>query len=366
MRPFDTVGFITALLLLGACSDPVVPFEPQIVAVPAQVPATGPRISGNQDSGLILSWMEPGDDGTALKYSSYQDGMWLDASSVIEGRDMFVNWADFPSVVPFGDGRLAAHWLQMSADTTYAYDVVYTQSADNGATWSDPFRPHNDGTETEHGFVSLFADGADTGLIWLDGRKFVNEVSDDPVASGMTLRAAFVDENQALKSEQVVDELICDCCQTDVAVTASGPVAVYRDRSIDEIRDIYVTRFVDGEWQSGFPVANDQWEIPGCPVNGPSIAANGDTVVVTWFTAANSRPVVKMSVSNDAGETFSAPVEVIDDGVLGRVGVLFLDDDNVVVSWLQSDASGMAEVKVRKASTKGALGPIHTVSSGAA
>ena len=77
----------------------------------------------------------------------------------------------------------------------------------------------------------MFSDGPRTGLVWLDGRKMVNEVTDDPVASGMTLRAAFVDENQNVEQEQLVDELICDCCQTDIAVASSGPVAVYRDRS---------------------------------------------------------------------------------------------------------------------------------------
>ena len=69
----------------------------------------------------------------------------------------------------------------------------------------------------------------------------VNEVTDDPVASGMTLHS----------SEQLIDELMCDCCQTDVALASSGPVAVYRDRSVAEIRDSYITRLIDGRWQNG-------------------------------------------------------------------------------------------------------------------
>ncbi len=310
--------------------------------------------------------MEPGDDGTALKYATYEDGTWSEAKSVIEGQNMFVNWADMPSVKPLGDRRLAAHWLQMSADVPYAYDVVYTQSIDNGAAWSEPIRPHTDGTPTEHGFVSMFADGPSTGLIWLDGRKMVNEVTDDPLASGMTLRAAFVDENQTLHGEQLVDELICDCCQTDVAIAATGPVAVYRDRSVDEIRDIYVTRFADGGWLPGNPVAEDSWEIPGCPVNGPSIAANDDTVAVAWFTGANNRPVVKLSVSGDSGESFSTPIEVIAGSVLGRVGVLLLDDNDVAVSWLQTGSGGTSDVQVRKIGKNGSLGPIQLVSDRAA
>ena len=358
---------ICGLLVLVGCSEtaPVVAFDPQALGVPAQVPATGPRISGYRDTGLILSWMERGENRTTLQYSRYQDDGWSPAESVAEGQDWFVNWADMPSVTPLGDGRLAAHWLQKSAESTYAYDVVYTQSADNGDTWSKPLRPHTDGTPTEHGFVSTFADGASTGLIWLDGRKMVNEDTDDPLANGMTLRSAFIDENLALHGEQLVDDLVCDCCQTDVAIATSGPVAVYRDRSIEEIRDIYVTRFVDGRWLPGQAIAEDRWRIPGCPVNGPSIAATGDTVGVAWFTGANERPVVKFSSSEDSGESFSEAIEVVDGSVLGRVAIVLLDDGDVAISWLQVNSGGIGEVHVRRVDSAGTLGPSHIISHGA-
>jgi len=337
-----------SLFLLSGCTETPVPFEPQLVDVPAGIPATGPRISGDETTGLVLSWMEQDDDGASLHYARLRDGTWSDAKVVVDGVNMFVNWADMPSVQPLGAGRLAAHWLQKSADMTYAYDVVFAQSADNGQTWSEPIRPHSDGTPTEHGFVSMFSDGPRTGLIWLDGRKMVNEVTDDPIASGMTLRSAFVDEKQVVQQDQLVDELICDCCQTDIAVASSGPVAVYRDRSTAEIRDIYVTRYVDGRWLTGNPVASDNWEIPGCPVNGPSIVADGNFVAVAWFTGSGGRPVVKLSISNDSGETFGEPLEVADGSVLGRVGLVHLGKGTVVVSWLQSGENGSNELAVRQ------------------
>ena len=353
-----------SLFLLAGCSETPVSFEPQLVDVPAGVPATGPRISGDETTGLVLSWMEQDEDGASLHYARLEDGTWSDANVIVDGVNMFVNWADMPSVQPMGSGRLAAHWLQMSADMTYAYDVVFVQSDDDGQSWSEPIRPHSDGTPTEHGFVSMFSDGPRTGLIWLDGRKMVNEVTDDPTMSGMTLRAAFVDEKQVVEQDQLVDELICDCCQTDIAVASSGPVAVYRNRSTAEIRDIYVTRYVDGQWLSGEAVASDNWEIPGCPVNGPSIVAAGDFVAVAWFTGSGGRPVVKLSVSNDSGETFDEPFEVADGRVLGRVGLVHLGKRAVAVSWLQSGADGSHDVAVRKIAA-GAAGTVHTVAHNA-
>jgi hypothetical protein len=351
--------------VLAACSEvaPVVPFEPETLALPAQVPSTAPRLSGGGEE-VVLSWLEPSEFGTNLNYSRFDNGAWSEAATVVTIAHMFINWADLPSVVPMGGDRLVAHWLQMADDMPYAYDAVSVQSGDAGTTWSDPLRVHTDGTPTEHGFVSIFADGPGSGFVWLDGRKMINEVTDDPIASGMTLRAAFIDENGTLHSEQLVDELICDCCQTDVAIAASGPVAVYRDRTIDEIRDIYVTRFVDGEWSPGRRVADDGWRISGCPVNGPSIDAKGNGVVAAWFTGANGRPVVKLSFSDDGGLTFAAPFEVIDGTVLGRVGVVLLDNGDVAVSWLQVSGGGVGEVHVRQIQSDGRRGPDHTVSYG--
>jgi hypothetical protein len=275
---------------------------------------------------------------------------------------MFVNWADLPSVVPLGDGHLAAHWLQRTEGEWYSYDTVFRQSFDDGATWSSALVPHADGTPTEHGFVSIFPINGGAGLVWLDGRKMLNEVTDDPTGSGMTLRAAVVDVDQSVQAEQVVDDLICDCCQTDVAIAASGPVAVYRNRSVNEIRDIYVTQHISGQWQTGQPVASDDWKIAGCPINGPSITADGSTVAVAWFTAAQE-PLVSVAISTDSGEIFSEPIEIVRGETLGRVAVTLLDDGELAVSWLASAEAEYSAVKVRKVMNDATLGPIRVVAS---
>src|SRR5690606_39921466 len=70
------------------------------------------------------------------------------------------------------DGALCAHWLQKSSDVAYAYDVVLTRSRDGGANWASPVLAHDDGTRSEHGFVSMWAQGSDSlGVAWLDGRN---------------------------------------------------------------------------------------------------------------------------------------------------------------------------------------------------
>ncbi|MGI9271387.1 MAG: hypothetical protein ACR2QT_06400 [Woeseiaceae bacterium] len=348
-------SLLPALLLLAiGCTESAPPPAYSVTAIgsPTENSATSPRLAGSSDGRLLLSWLEPDEDDVALRYSRYDAGGWTKPADVARSSDMFVNWADLPSVVPLGGDRLAAHWLVMTGAHAHAYDIAFTESTDNGETWSGVISPHNDGTDTEHGFVSIFPSDGGTGLIWLDGRKMVNEVTDDPVASGMTLRS----------NSDLIDELVCDCCQTDVAIASSGPIAVYRDRSVDEIRDIYVTRQIDGRWQPGSAVANDGWEIWGCPVNGPSIAADEHRVAVAWFTAADE-PLVNVAVSTDSGVSFAAPIEIVRSETLGRAGVAWLDNGDVAVSWLQSDDPASSAIKVRRVFANGSLGPVRLVAN---
>ncbi len=90
------------------------PFGPALLNDPVSAPATSPRLAGGPDRQLIMSWLQPDGESVALRYSHYKDGRWSDAATVIENDNMFVNWADFPSVVPLGDRHLAAHWLRRS------------------------------------------------------------------------------------------------------------------------------------------------------------------------------------------------------------------------------------------------------------
>jgi hypothetical protein len=293
-----------------------------------------------------------------------EDG-WQPSRSVVSGVDMFVNWADMPSVTALTATHWVAHWLEMAGPTTYAYNVVISQSFNGGGSWSAPVKPHTDGTPTEHGFVSLFPLDDKVAAIWLDGRKTGADHSGDASTSGMTLRSAVIDSDNSLSGEQEIDGLICDCCQTDVAVTDAGPVAVYRDRTVDEIRDIYVSRHSDGQWQQGLPVNNDNWEIAGCPVNGPAIAANDSNVVVAWFSAPEQRPAVRVRFSDNSGETFGPVAEIATTGSLGHVDVVMLADNSAVLSWLQTNGNGLADLVFRHVGADGQMGEIRTIASNA-
>ena len=351
--------------LVAACAGP----DQAIIRLPldAAPGSAQPHMARAPDGTMVLSWLEPDGDAVALRYAILGMAGWQRQGTVATGSDWFVNWADFPSVVPLDDSLWAAHWLAKRPGGTYSYDVVMSISTD-GVSWSSPVTPHTDGTRTEHGFVSLFPAPEGVGAVWLDGRNMTEDGHDhESGGTGhMTLRSAVVTPNGAIAAGALVDDMVCDCCQTDVAMGADGPILVYRDRTGDEIRDIYVTRGIDGEWESPRPVADDNWNIPGCPVNGPAIATQGDNVVVAWFTAADDRPRVHFARSTDNAKTFGERLEIDAAGVIGRVDVELLDAGTAIVSWLRKNESKEGELCIRTVTQDGQPGPVHVVAKTAA
>jgi hypothetical protein len=345
----------------GGTGPPRSAFEVHALSVPAAPGSLAPNLASAADGRLVLSWIEPAGDRHRLVYSTLDHGAWSEPAVVSEGDDWFVNWADFPSVVPLSGSLWAAHWLVGQPAGGYAYDVLLSLSRDGGASWSEPIVPHDDGTPTEHGFVTLFPSGAGAGLIWLDGRNTLGGSQDSGSGHGMTLRAATVSPDATIEDQSEIDGLVCDCCQTDVALAAAGAVAVYRDRSAKELRDISIARRVGGAWQSGRPVAQDGWKIGGCPVNGPVVRAEGARVAVAWFSGAGNVPRVRVARSGDSGASFGAPVDVASGANLGRVGLALLPDDGWAVSWLCETSRRRPAVCIRTVGPDDALGSVHAV-----
>ena len=363
------IAFLTLLAGAGCASGKV---ETRLSASSIETPALAgsgePNLAVTPDGRVLLSWIEPGgEEGHGLRYAvRAKGGAWSRPVTIASGRNWFVNWADFPSVAALPDGTLFAHWLAKSGAGTYAYDVRVASSRDGGQTWTQPVVPHRDGTQTEHGFVSMTPWSAQAmGLVWLDGRKTAGTAHQGHGAHPeMSLVHSTLDREGRLGPETVLDGRVCDCCQTDAVVADGATVVVYRDRSDDEVRDISVVRFADGRWSEPRPLARDGWEINGCPVNGPAIAAAGRQVAVAWFTAADQKPRVQAAFSSDSGATFGAPIAVDGGRPLGRVDVALVEGMGLV-SWLEQTPTGAA-LRVRRVSPDGTRGEALTVAASSA
>ncbi len=338
------------------------PLDVATVSSPAAANSAQPQLATLGDR-VVLSWVERSGDNATLRFSERTDSGWTEGRTVAAGANWFVNWADVPSVIPLQHESMAAHWLQKSAASTYAYDVRLAFSRDRGRTWSTPITPHHDGTQTEHGFASLFPmPGQGLGLAWLDGRQMKAGAHEGMNGGDMSLRGALFAPDGTQASEMAIDDRVCECCPSAAAVTADGPIVAYRNRTSDEIRDIYVSRLVGGKWTEGRAVHNDNWRIAACPVNGPALSAKGRDVAIAWFTAVGNEGHVYAAFSSDAGATFGAPVRIDDVGAVGRVDVELLPDGAAAVSWIEF-AEQRSSFRIRRAERNGSRSASLAVSA---
>jgi hypothetical protein len=341
------------LVLIGCDSDPA-SFPLYSPATELQSPAgtdtTVPYLSTNGDN-TVLSWIQKGKQTDTLFYARLEQGRWAVQKKAASGPHWFVNWADVPAVAADAEGNLLASYLVKSGSRTYGYNLNLVVSSDRGRSWTRPFVPHDDRTQTEHGFVSLLPIGQGQFFIaWLDGRN--NTWGSRRSGGSMGLRGVFVDNRGTLTHEGPIDLRVCDCCQPSAVNTAHGPAVLYRDRSGEEIRDIAIAWWEHGAWTGPFPVAVDNWRIEGCPVDGPKADTEGDTLAGVWFTASRDLPRVNLAFSGDNGKSFAKPIRVDDGNAVGRADVVLLDQHTALVSWLES-LGDHGEIRMRRVSKDG-------------
>lgn len=329
---------------------------------PAGTASAEPYLFADDKDNVFLSWIEKKDKESQLKFSMLSNDQWDEPVTISKGTNWFVNWADYPQVAANSNNEMIAHYLEKSGTGTYAYDVKLVASADKGKTWSLPTILHDDGKQAEHGFVSMIPDGENFFVSWLDGRNAAMEAGKEHEHDGhggaMTLRAATIDKQGKKTNEWELDNRVCDCCQTSAVMTSNGPLVVYRDRSEGEIRDMSIVRLVDNKWTAPQIIHADNWKIEGCPVNGPRVAAKGNTVAVAWFSSPEKKAQVNIIFSNDGGATFNAPVRMDEGEGIGRVDLVMIDEESAIISWMEG-----ADIKAAMVHKDGTKEPSMTIAS---
>jgi hypothetical protein len=367
MRSFRNLQVFLAAALI-ACS-PAADGPPLVsqasLSSPSGEGSAEPNLSVDALGRVHMTWLQRTSDSTfAMQYAVRDGAEWSVPRTLVDRSDLFVNWADFPSLYATRSGRLVAHWLQKSGAGRYAYDVVVRYSPDGGRTWTEPAPLNTDGVAGEHGFLSFVETGGDSvDAIWLDGRA---TSGDGHHGGSMQLATSRIGTDGGFTANTMLDTRICDCCQTSAAITSQGPVVVYRDRSDAEVRDIAIVRQVDGQWAEPAVVHADGWQIDACPVNGPAVAADGNRVAVAWFTGASDTARVLVAFSDDAGATFGAPIRIDEGQPLGRVDVELDGRERALVTWLERTEGEGAEVRLRAVDASGARAPFMAIARSSA
>lgn len=360
------VALLPVLALVGcACgADSTAVTAPPAAATAPDAHVEPPAAEGSlgislttDGSAVLASWIEPsGVDAYRVRVASFDvaAGRWGDASTVVEGSDLLASSVELPTAVRSASGRLFVTFLRRGSGAEAS--SVHLATFSDGTAWRLLGPVHDDATDTEHGHVSLLAEGDGARAVWLDGRAWVD-------SGPMAIRSALFDEGGHRVTDDVLDDRVCDCCQTAAAATADGPLVVYRDRTDDERRDLALVRRVGDRWTEPAELASDGWTIRGCPVNGPQVAADDRRVVVAWYTEGSGTARLRVAFSADAGAGFDAPIELDGGRPLGRVDVEWMSDGSALVAWLGADDGAGARVLVRRVGADRRVGATLEVAS---
>ncbi|MEP7347153.1 MAG: hypothetical protein ABI877_17920, partial [Gemmatimonadaceae bacterium] len=138
-RALQSGAFLAYGIASAACARSDAP------ALGAFIPLDSPAAAGSGESNLAvdasgaihMTWLERlPDSSVAMRYARREGDAWGATRTIASRRDLFVNWADFPSITVTSSGRLLVHWLQRSSAGKYSYDAMLAHSSDQGATWS--------------------------------------------------------------------------------------------------------------------------------------------------------------------------------------------------------------------------------------
>src|SRR5580698_798443 len=304
-----------------------------------------------QDGSPLMSWVE----ADVLKYSIRKGAQWSEPRTVAAHRHFFHHPAELPEVIAMPGGSFLAHWIEAPKTESEA-EFIYVSASRDGLKWTAPAMGHHDKSDVEHGLASMAASGdKEASIFWLQSLN-------GPDKPTSLMRTTVSIDGNEVKEEMLAAD-VCECCPTAVARTTRGLLVAYRGHTKDDIRDIAVTRLESGRWTSPKIVFPDKWQVDACPVNPASVAARGEKVAISWYTASGDKARVELALSMDSGATFSKAAVISTAQAYGYTSIAVDDAGGAYVSWLEHAGDG-ARLLARHVSADGVAGPVAQVAAG--
>ena len=253
------------------------------------IPGQCPYLTKDNKGNIVLSWVRMNNDSSsAFCYAVSKDGKTLGNPVVIPNSgDIQPHGENLPKIIFKPSGEIIALWgaSNPGAKNKYAGLVSYTQSFDEGKTWTDPKPLTNDTASFDQRYydVALLPDG-EAAIIWLDNRKTSTK-------EGSALYLAKTDGKNGFQNERLISQQCCPCCRTDLFVDSKGSIhALYRGIIEDSIRDMVHIVSTDGANSFTAPerINEDNWVINGCPHTGPTMTENKEGLHYAWYTGGTT------------------------------------------------------------------------------
>jgi hypothetical protein len=282
---------------------------PRVALVPRQ--GTEPAI--------VVVWTTKGEAGTRIVSAESRDGGKTFAGpTLVPGTDAKGN-RGWESVAIERDGRVAALWL--------------------------------DHRETASGGMS----GAHAGHAAHQPGAHAAQPQTDGVARAQ-LSKLFFGRVSATAAPTAITGGVCYCCKTALVAGADGSLyAAWRHVYPGNRRDIAFTVSRDAGRSFSAPVriSEDQWQLDGCPENGPALAVDtSNRVHVVWPTlvqeAGRETLALFYAMSRD-GRTFTPRVRIPSAGAAYHPQLTLSSSGTLVVAWEQA-GGGPRRIRLAEAS----------------
>jgi len=239
----------------------------------------------------------------------------------------------------------------------------YTRSIDAGQTF-EPVRTLNAGAENDlsatmhggfaaaHAFGSLLAtDNGDVHVYWIDTR-----LMDESDTAGALFTAVSRDGGATFEQDRpVFENEVCPCCQL-AADEADGAIFLTSRKTFPGgFRDATITVSTDQgrSYASAVPVGEGKWELEGCPLKRIDVAANDKYVHTVSYTKGREPAGVYLSRSTDAGATYAAPLEVHAEARIADSPAVVADGNGRVYVVWHAKTSGPRRLYLRVSNDNG-------------
>jgi hypothetical protein len=295
-----------------------------------------PYLTKDHKNNIVLSWVKQTNTGAFIFcYAISEDkGKTFNHPVEIPGStNVHPHGENMPKLIFKPSGEIIAVWGAANPNPKNAYSglVYYSQSFDNGKTWTKPGSLTKDTASFDQRYFDVaLLPGGEAGIVWLDNRKRSKK-------EGSGLYYAVTKGINGFGDEQLISEPCCQCCRTDLFIDKKENIHVlYRAIINDSIRDmVHIVSADKGRsFSSPKRISKDNWVISGCPHTGPAMAENSEGLHFTWFSGGGSAGIYYNN-SADNGQSFSSR-----DNVSGRNSkhcqIASLSNDSILIVWNES------------------------------
>jgi hypothetical protein len=364
-------GILAALLgtaLAAACARSQ-PASVTLIGVPGH---RNEHVSAASDGASLvaLTWAASTDTGADIFASVSDDGGESFSTPVrvnTRERQANVNGEQPPRIAiehsPDGGTSIVVLWTAKGSGGT---SLLSGRSTDGGRTFGPTSPMPSVDAPGNRGWQSMAA-SATGGVyaLWLDHRDTVQAMAGHAHQHGADASVRVDGVARAQRSQLFVGSLdgglppksiargVCYCCKTALTTDLDGTIyAAWRHVYPGNERDIAFTMSRDGGRSFDEPsrVSEDEWQLDGCPENGPALAVDASRRIhVLWPTLVRNGDAETLKLFHAFsvdGRVFTPRVELPTAGAAYHPQLVVAPDGSLVAAWDELEAG---ERRVRAA-----------------